>query len=213
MAIGDEDAAVVRHDDVGWRVEMVAPTACLAVCAKRHQHLAGGAELHHDVAARSGGCPLFTHRVGHPDVAVRIDINPVRPDEHPAPEALCHRAVRPELDDRIEIGVEAFAPEVFRAGIAAENRPDVLAVRIDGGIADGADHAAAWQLHPVVHHPVRVRIDLAAQVRRGAQRDDCRNGRDKCRAVCCKHGCHSFVSAWTYWRSCARWPLSEFGTA
>ena len=112
--------------------------------AEPQQHLAARAELDDLMAAAVAVRParaLVGRRVGDPDVALRVDLEPVRPDEHAAAEARDRVAVRRELHDDVEIGLEAFVTELVAAGVAAQHGPDVPAVDVDVDVADGADLA------------------------------------------------------------------------
>ncbi len=84
----------------------------------------------------------------------------MRPDEQPAAEAFDGVAVGRELDDDVEIRLEAFVAELVAAGIAAQHGPDVATVKVDVDIADGADLPAAGQLGPTVDEAVRIRQRL-----------------------------------------------------
>ena len=80
MAVADEDVAVRRDQNGGRHVERVGAVAGHARLAERHQHLAVLIELEHLVAlavpARILAVGPFT--VGDPDVAVAVDVDPVR---------------------------------------------------------------------------------------------------------------------------------------
>src|SRR5205823_3359825 len=79
--------------------------------AERQQQLAVGAELE-DLMALAA----FAEPVGHPDIVLRVDIDPVRKDEHAAAEGFHQLARLVEFEDRIERGVGA--------GIGAEARTE-----------------------------------------------------------------------------------------
>ena len=87
VAVGHEDVAVRRDDDVGRLIEEIGTGAADARLAERHQHLAVGAELE-DLMALA----VLAARVGHPEVAVAVHGRAVREDEHalaPATRAAC----------------------------------------------------------------------------------------------------------------------------
>ena len=103
VAFGDEDVAVRRDDDVVRLGERLGRIAADAGLAERHQHLAVRAELDDLVADRLGrrrrraagasrgaapraGRGWLSLAVGHPDVAVAVDVDAVREDHHPAPK-------------------------------------------------------------------------------------------------------------------------------
>jgi len=83
--------ARVRHDvcRVGQCLRRVSPHAWLAEC---HQDLALGAELHDDASLVVFAGKLLEilrarrARVSHPHVAVPIDMDAVRPHQHPTAE-------------------------------------------------------------------------------------------------------------------------------
>ena len=74
----------------------------------------------------------FTERVCDPNIAIRVNIDPMRPDEHPAAKAFGNGTVWCKLDDRIEIRIKAFIAESVRSGITSDNRPEMFSIRIDG---------------------------------------------------------------------------------
>ena len=66
--------------------------------AERHQHLAVGAELEHLVAFA-----VAAEAVGHPHVAVAVDVQAVREQQQAGAEALQQLAGRIEFEDRVEV--------------------------------------------------------------------------------------------------------------
>ena len=78
VAVGDEDVAVGRGHHVGRLVEMRRAAAGDAGRAEPHQHLAVGRQLDDLMPFRA---VLARLRVGHPDVAVAIDVQAVRKHE------------------------------------------------------------------------------------------------------------------------------------
>ena len=180
VPVGDEDVAVRRHGDVAWRTEVIGPATGLSGCAQRHQHLAVRAELDDLLPAFVAlGRPVLGDCVRHPDIAVAIHVEPMRPDEHSAAEALHDLAVRTELDDRIRPGVAAFVaePRWILQPIASHDRPDVSTVGIDHDLADGAHRPAVRQLRPAFDEAIRIRKDLRGDRRSATQRSD-ENERD-----------------------------------
>lgn len=151
VAIGDEDGAVLRDDDIGGRVELVVATAGLAGCAEHHQHFAGGAELDDLMASGvAAGDASAGGGIGDPDIALGVDVDAVGPDEHAAAEALDHDAVGVELEHGVEIGIHALVAEaVGGGGVAAHDGPDVHAVGVNIGVAHRAHgaplgHGGPW---------------------------------------------------------------------
>ena len=127
----------VRHDvgRVGQRVGRIASDARRPQC---HQHVAVRAELddHTSLVAFSGKRLKLVGAcrscVGHPHVAVSIDMDAMRPDEHPRPEAsdLLSRLV--EQVNGVRVGTDASRGRARRASIdrphgnPSLNRPHFL---------------------------------------------------------------------------------------
>src|SRR5207249_10761630 len=93
-------------------------------------------------------------RVGHPDIAVAIDMDAMRPYEHAAAEAPHFLALLIEQVDRIGLGAETARRGPGRAAIG---RPHRLAVAIDGD----AIRAAPWpfldgELRPIADDAIGI---------------------------------------------------------
>ncbi len=148
------------------------PAPGLAWRAEAHQHLAVGTELHDLVPAlvpfRN---PVRRHCIGHPDVAVGIDLDAVRPDEHAAAEAGHDFAVGTKLVDRIHLGIAAFIAKPGRIGqrLTSHDRPDMASVVIDVGLAHRSERPAAWKLSPAVDDAIRIRKRLSEESREAAE--------------------------------------------
>ena len=126
--------------------------------AQPHQHLARGAELDDLVPACSFGCSCGTHRVGHPDITVRVHVDSVRPDEHAASEALHDVAFLIELQNRIQVGIQALVAEPPGFGrITPDDSPDMLAVGIDVDPANGTHLPSVGQCGPVINGTIWIR--------------------------------------------------------
>jgi hypothetical protein len=91
LAVGDEDIAALRDDEIGDAVECVARLVLAddPFLAQRHQQLALGAELEHLVIAA----------IGHPHVAVAIGPQEMRRLEHPLAPGAQELAVLVERHD------------------------------------------------------------------------------------------------------------------
>ena len=76
VSVGDKNVAIGRDQNCGRRVELVRAAAGDAGLAERHQHLAVRAELEDLVALA-----VLAEAVGHPDIAVAVDVNAVRKQE------------------------------------------------------------------------------------------------------------------------------------
>ncbi len=145
VPVGDEDAAVRRHEHVGWLVEFVFAVPGDTRFAEAHQELAIRAEFMHLVTAAG----VVATRISHPDIAVTVDMNPVWPDEQPGAETPDQVAVRIEQEDVVEV-------VVADAGVLAATlgNPDVAF----GRCIDGAGRAPfATDVSPAGFCPVRVR--------------------------------------------------------
>ena len=184
VAFRDEDVAVRIGDHVIRLIErrgirrLAGHVA--AGLAERQQHLAIGAELDHLVADHLG-----RHRrqrrisglagpagrqvaltVGHPDVAVAIDVDAVREDEHALAEARDHLAALVELEDGLER--RHFILGAIPAGIrrAPLGDPDAAAVLVDVDRARRSPGAALGQLRPAFNRVVRIRRVVGRRRRR-----------------------------------------------
>ena len=142
---------------VGQRLRRVAPHARLA---KRHQHLAFGAELHHGAALVAFAGKLLEllgarrPRVGHPDVAVAIDVDAVRPHEHPAPKLLSSFPV--SSNSWTGFALVPRQPGAV-SGRAAVGRPHGLPVAVDGHAVGAAPRPfLRGELRPIADHAVRI---------------------------------------------------------
>src|SRR5262249_6502598 len=99
VAIGNEDVAVRRRDDVGRGVELVWAVAGHARLAERHQHLSVLVELD----GRISLLVLAATPVGDPNVVVLVDIKAVREVEHLRAERLHDIAVRVIFGERCDV--------------------------------------------------------------------------------------------------------------
>ncbi len=171
MPIDDEDVAVGRHQYVGGAVELVLTVACHAGRAQAHQKLALRAELVHLVTLVT-----LAAGVGDPDVALAIDVNSVRPDDHPRSEAPDDVSVRVEEQHRIEV----VAPHAT-VGLATLADPDVTPVDIGIHGARRPPLPAVGHLRPAVDGGVGVgRVIL--RLDRHGERDQDRGGDEHDRA-------------------------------
>ena len=78
------------------------------------------AELDDLMATGAAGCALGADGVRDPHVALRVDVDSVRPDEKPPAETRDDVAVWIEFDDRIEFGIQAFPAENLGSGVTAD---------------------------------------------------------------------------------------------
>jgi hypothetical protein len=170
MAVGDEDVAIGRDQDVGRLAEGVRPAAGYPRLAERHQELAVLVELHDGVAL----AVVHGAAVADPDVVVLVDMEPVRIVDHAAAEALDHLAGGVELHDRVEVRLRAIGRR-----LAAVEGPHALAVAIDVDADHRAELAPIRQLGPAVVELVEVRrvVGPVGLLRRGTHRRQ-RNGCD-----------------------------------
>ena len=153
VAVSDVDGAVGGNHHVARLVERVTPGRADAGCAQRHQQFAVRAELHGHVALALavGIGAVRALRVGDPDVAVGIDVQPVRLNHEPGSEA------GDEVSRRVEFqhGVQGEAG----AGVAAAalRDPDVAPVPVHVDASGGSPRPAARQLRPPANGDIRIR--------------------------------------------------------
>src|SRR5205823_14404705 len=141
VTIGDEDVSVGSDRDIAGGVEVIGAAAGYSWRTQCHQYFSVRAELDDLLTALvTLRGPVGGYRVGDPDVAVRVDIESVRPDEHPAAKAFEHVAVLIEFVDRIGLRIPAFVAEPGLIGqrITSNNRPDASAARSDSDLANGS---------------------------------------------------------------------------
>jgi hypothetical protein len=94
------------------------------------------------------------NRVGHPDVAVAVDMETVRIVHRAGAELGLQVAIGIELHDRIERRIAAVVRR------AAVERPQALAVGIDLNADGRAPFAVGRQLRPVLLELVRIGIGV-----------------------------------------------------
>ena len=171
VSFGDEDVAVRRRHDVVGFGERLGRIPGDAGLANRHQHLTLGAELDHLMAdqlrgrrrrRRAGRCAArgtraVVVRVGHPDVAVLVDVNAVGERDHPGAEALHELAGGVELQHGIErrhLTVRRIGAAVHPASFADPDRSAVL-VDVDG--ARRSPGSTGGQFEVVLDRLIRIR--------------------------------------------------------
>jgi len=138
VSVGDEDVAIGRDQDIGRPIEGLGPLARDSGLAQRHQHLSIGAELDDRVALA-----VAASAVGHPNVAIPIREQAVRPIDHAGAEA-CHQLARGvELLDRRDIRA--------LAGLCAApiKHPDAGSISIDVDSDRLPPHTAFRKLRPI----------------------------------------------------------------
>ena len=101
------------------------------------------------------------HPIRHPHVSVGIHIDAVGPNEHPAAEALDGITLGVELDDRVQIRIEALVAEAVGPRITSHHGPDVLAVGVDRYISDGPHLPPCRELRPAVDRAKGTGSDLS----------------------------------------------------
>src|SRR5439155_4075310 len=133
LAVGDEDVAVLRDDQIGHAVERVARliVAGDALAAERHQQLAVGAELEDLVVAA----------IGDPDMPRAIGAQKMRRLEHVLAPGAEEAAVLVECYDR-------------HRRVAVEDVDVAFRVDVDAGRAAPRGHALGKR-HPVVDKSIR----------------------------------------------------------
>src|SRR5262249_54230688 len=100
---------------------------------------------------------LRARRLGHPDVTLAVNMEPVRPDEHPTAEAFDDLALGIELEDAIDVlelvvRAEAIDSKAATGGqrygtglVAADHGPEAFPVDID---IDGCGRSG-WSTGPL----------------------------------------------------------------
>jgi hypothetical protein len=172
MPIGNENVAIVGHDDIGWRVETVFPVTRYARCAQGHQNSSVMTELDHLVPPRSLGGPGGGDCIGHPHVAVGVHIDAMRPYKHAAAKAFDDIAVQVEFDDRVQIRIETLVAETLRCtGVTSDHCPDVFAIRVHRYSADRTHLSPIRQFRPAIDGSVWVWKRLRYHRRRRAERN------------------------------------------
>ena len=162
MALGHVHIAVAWiGDDVVGLGQRFGGISFHAGGAQRHQHLAVGTELDDDAAffffARKFRALLRAPhaRVGHPYVAVAVDVDAVRPHEHARAEAAHFFSALVEEMDRVDLGAETAGGDSRRAAV---RRPNRLTVAIDGDAVGAAPRPFLQsELRPIADNSIRVR--------------------------------------------------------
>ena len=163
VPLGHEDRTVGRDEHV-VRLEQVPRFACAAGGAEREQQLARRAELENlvtDLRDRRRGerrrrvatraAWRIVLAVGHPDVAVSIDMDAMGEHHESGAEAGDHPARGVELHHRVAGRAEAaVCPAAFRD-------PDARAVLVEVDGAERAPREGVGQLGPALDGPVRIR--------------------------------------------------------
>ena len=166
VPVGDEDISVRSDGHGAGRREVILIVPRHACFPEGHQQLAVRAELEDLMAGaqagfRRHGHAACAHRVGHPQIALAIDGEAVRPDEHPAAEALDDVALGVELEDRVDVldpavEAEAIDSEATAGGhrhgtrlVASDESPDALPVDVDVHGSRRSHLAAAGQPCPI----------------------------------------------------------------
>src|SRR5215510_6041401 len=161
VALGDVNIAVLRIGDdvvrVGQRLRRIAAHARLA---ERQQHLAVGTELDDNAALLILTRELLQligrrrPRVGHPDIAVAVDMDAMRPYEHAAAEAPDFLALIVEQVDRVGLGAETARCSPRRAAVG---RPYGLAIAINGDAVRAAPRPLLLrQLSPIADDTIGI---------------------------------------------------------
>src|SRR3989442_15420578 len=182
MALGHEDVAVGRHDHVVRLIEVVGVGGA-ARLAERQQQLAVGTELEFLMALRrsrqrsraalrraasafaaltaaSASAARRKRRVvltvGHPHVALAVDEDAVREDQHPLAEALHELAARIELEHRGQIRHLTARAIETTVLLTAFGDPDRFAVLVDLDGARRSPRAPFRQLEVAFNRLIRV---------------------------------------------------------
>src|SRR4029079_16475384 len=102
LAVGAELVDLVADRRAGTRTDRTARRLAARASTSRRRAAPGRTGRAAASAARRQRGGVLA--VGHPDVAVAVDMNPVREDEHARAEARYELAVRVELENRRQVG-------------------------------------------------------------------------------------------------------------
>jgi hypothetical protein len=166
VPVGDEDVSIGSGHDARRRTEVVFVVSADTGFAERHQQLPVRTEFPHHVPrlhARLCGRRdrVVGRRIGRPDIALAIDVEPVRPDEHLGAEAFHDITSGIEFVDGVDglelaVGIHAVEAEPAAARgrqrarlVAADEGPDALAVDIDVNRGRRAHLPPVWKLRPL----------------------------------------------------------------
>src|SRR5439155_1153280 len=159
VTIGDEDLAAAVHHDVGRRDEGVRTGFADARLPERQQQLAVAIELE-DLEASALDLPRFVEgtAVGDPDVALGVDVQAVRLQEHSRPEALHELARSVEHQHRdLSPAFVAFLPCGPSRRRRSMQHPQIT-VRVDVGVGQLAPGKPLGKVRPVGHEMERARL-------------------------------------------------------
>src|SRR5436190_1556658 len=144
MSVRHEYVAVRGNRDIARPIECIRSGAGNARLAEGEQHFSLWTELNYDVTLA-----VFAFRVGDVYIAVAVEAEPVRKNEHPGAEAPEQLAGLIKCKNRIELRIVAAC-----AATTFENPYRAIAIHID--CACRAPRAARWKLRPAVDYCVRV---------------------------------------------------------
>ena len=149
VAVGDVDAAVGAGHHVVGLVELAVGVARLAGHAQAQQLLALGAEF---VDLLALGAFLVVGEVGHPHVAVLVQVDAVRCHHHALADVGEHLAgVTIELEHRIDrVVVAIHRPATGRAGGTALVGPHVAVLWVDVDAGRRSPRPPSGELAPVL---------------------------------------------------------------
>lgn len=173
VAITDKYLACAGYHDVRRTSERVRAVPRSPGRAETHKQFAITAELVDLVAPTLGWAWLAVcvNCIGHPDVALTVHVDPVRPHEHVGTEAPHKGPILFEQQDRIEVAVTALpSPAAFSQPDSSSESTSPIPVRMDRA---ARPPRPSWrEPAPLLASSVRIRKSVLRRRRRTELRCD-----------------------------------------
>jgi hypothetical protein len=147
VAVGHEDVAIRRRDHVGWLIEVRRILTSHTGRAEAQQYFAFRTELDDVMTTCDRGCARAPtagrQSIDDPDVALSVDVDAVRENEHFRSEAT------DQLARCIELHHDGQVRPHTRVGAAPVHDPDRFAIDVGLDGTDRPPHASRRQLKRV----------------------------------------------------------------